>query len=498
MKYKKGDCMYSLLSIILLLCLWNSILFFNQSLGINVILFTIPMCLFLIYVFKNKQLIKNKKGLLYVIPITLLSLSYFIYDNEIFNILNRLVITLLYIFMFIYTINPTYKICNIISNIFSIIFEPFGKIDNVFRLIKSNKKEKSHNKNIGKLLKSIIIILPIVLFIIYLLSSADEVFRIFFNDIFEWIKNLTLERIIFELISRGIIIFILFTYISSILNYIIFNYKNVNNSPKVINKEYDTTTIKMLLTILNVIYIFFDIIQIRSLLLHKMTMDITYSEYARRGFFELLVVSLLNLIFILIAKKQENKNDSTYIKTNSIIMVFLTLIIIASSFIRMYMYQDAYGCTFLRLMTYVVLITEVLMLIPTIMYILDSKVKILRYYIPIAVFMYTLVNLLPINGYITKYNIDRYYKTGKLDIEYLKNNSADNIEELINLYNKTDDENIKEELYVYLTNKDNFKTRYSYFSYKTYRSYNDKKINIQEFNISKFRAHNKLVKNNFR
>jgi len=392
--------------------------------------------------------------------------------------------------MYIYTVNPTYKLGNIITNIFSLIFEPLGKIDNVFRLIKSNKKEPS-NKNLGKILKSCAIIIPIVVFIIYLLSSADEVFRIFFNDIFEWIKKLTLERIIFELIGRSIIIFILFTYISSVLNYLIFNYKNVNNTEKIINKEYDTTTIKMLLTILNVIYVFFDIIQIRSLLLHRMTMDITYSEYAKRGFFELLVVSVLNLIFILIAKRQESKKDGVYIKANSIIMVFLTLIIIASSFIRMYMYQDAYGCTFLRLMTYVVLITEIFMLIPTIMYILDSKVRILRYYIPIVVFTYTIVNLLPVNGYIAKYNIDRYYSTGKLDIDYLiYEGSSDNIPELIKLYNNAKDEDIKDKVERYL--KGNKSSRYYY------RTYKDKQMTIQEFNISKFRAHNQLIENNFR
>ncbi len=487
--------MYSFLSIVLLLCLWNSILFYSQSLGVNVVLFTVPLCIFLVHVLKNKELIKNKYGLIYIIPIILLSASYFIYDNNVFKVLNVFVITLLYIFMYIFTINPTYKLGNIITNTFSLIFEPFGKIDNVFRLIKSNKKEKS-NKNLGKILKSIAIIIPIVLLIIYLLSSADEVFRLFFNDIFEWIKNLTLERIIFELIGRGIIVFILFTYISSVLNYLIFNYKNVNNTEKVINKEYDTTTIKMLLTILNVIYVFFDIIQIRSLLLHRMAMDITYSEYAKRGFFELLVVSLLNLIFILIAKKQENKNDGIYIKANSIIMVFLTLIIIASSFIRMYMYQDAYGCTFLRLMTYVVLITEVFMLVPTIMYILDSKIKVLRYYIPIAVFAYTIVNLFPVNGYIAKYNIDRYYSTGKLDIEYLTYyQTSDNIPELIKLYNKTDDEDIKIKLEKYLKGTSTNRYTNKYYSYGIYK---DKKMTIQEFNISKYRAHNQLEKNNLR
>ena len=53
----------------LLLVVLNSILIVNQSLGINVILFTIPLLVFLYYYLKLNKLIKNKKGLLFFIPI---------------------------------------------------------------------------------------------------------------------------------------------------------------------------------------------------------------------------------------------------------------------------------------------------------------------------------------------------------------------------------------------------------------------------------------------
>ena len=57
---------------IIILCIWNSILFFDNSTGINVVLFTIPLLIYLFYVFKINKLIYNKWGLLFFIPIIIL------------------------------------------------------------------------------------------------------------------------------------------------------------------------------------------------------------------------------------------------------------------------------------------------------------------------------------------------------------------------------------------------------------------------------------------
>ena len=62
----------------LVLVILNSILIVKQSLGINVILFTLPLLVFLYYYLKLNKLIKNKRGLLFFIPIIILSCMYFL------------------------------------------------------------------------------------------------------------------------------------------------------------------------------------------------------------------------------------------------------------------------------------------------------------------------------------------------------------------------------------------------------------------------------------
>lgn len=465
--------MNRLLLYILILSIWNSFLFFNNNLGLNVILFIIPLLGFIVYSLSKYKKLVNKKGLLLMIPIILLSISYLIYDNSFFKGFNVVIISTLFLLTYIYTINPTYYLKDIVLNCFSLVFEPLSRIGNIFRLIGAAISERLKiSDSTKKKIKSFIIIIPVIVVVLMLLSSADMMFGNIFSTFFDLIDTLTLSD---EIFPRCIQIFILFMYMGCVTNYLLFGYKK----DKYVSKEkVDGYTIKMLLIILNVIYVIFDIIQIRSLIFHHVSANIVYSEYARSGFFQLMFISFINLFILLISKKCKNKEYEKFNNIMSIIMVGLTLIIIISSVLRMHLYECAYGYTLLRLLVYVILFTETVLLIPTICYILNPKIKILKYYLIIITVVYTLVSLSPVDSIIANKNINRYYHDEKLDLDYLKNNCTDNIELLISLYNKCDDKNIKFRLEIYFT---------SLYEEKE----ND---NILEFNISRNNALKEIEK----
>ena len=428
---------------LLLLCILNSILLYGQSLGINVILFTVPFLIFLVVYLKINNLIKNKKGLLFTILILILSVIPTFYSN-IFILLNTLVIPILYILLFIYTINPTYNIIDLLKKGVLQIFLPVGKIGNFFRVVTSGIRDKIKiTDKTKKTLKALLIVIPITLLVLWLLTSADMVFGNYFSNIFKIFDYIPNNNII----QRTIIVLLLFTYIGSTLIYSISPEETETK-----RKNLDYFTIKLLLTVLNIIYVVFDIIQIRSLLLHHVGNTITYAEYARQGFFQLMFISVINLIIILLSKSTK---ETKYNKIMSIIMIFLTLIIIASSFIRMYLYESTYGYTLLRLGVYVILITEVLLLIPTIIYIFNSKFNILRSYLYIVTFVYTFINLFSIEKIITENNIKRYYIKNDIDIEYLENYNYDNIPKLYELFKKTDDKELKQRIVFYFCHMKN-------------------------------------------
>lgn len=449
---------------ILILSILNVILFYGKSLGINVILFIIPIIIFIYNIIKKN--IKNKSGLLFIIPIILLSISYLLYDNELFKLLNVICIPALFILMYIYTLKPTEKLTEILNDSVYLAIEPLNQIKTLYKTIKEIINNKLKNTKINtKKIKSIIIVIPIIIVVLFLLISADLMFENLFTNAFKIFENIKIEIIIGKILA----IIILFTYLGGTIIYLskYKEIKRIQNKPL----KVDNYTIKLLLTVLNIIYLVFDIIQIKSLVFHQVSMDITYAEYARRGFFQLMIISIINITILLISKQSKEYNK--YIKSMSIIMIVFTLIIIASSFMRMYMYENAYGYTIARLLVYIILITEVILIIPTIIYIF-KKINILKYYLIITITMYTIINLLPIDYFIARNNINRYYKTGKIDVEYLKNYNYDNIPLLVELNENLEE---KESLKEYLI-----------------EIKNQEKTNIIEYNISKQKAYKALEK----
>lgn len=465
---------------IILLGIWNSILFYGKNLGISVVLFVLPLIIFLYYVLKTNKKINNKKGLLLIIPIVLLTISYFIFDSTFFNILNALIIPILIILMFIITIKPTNEINIIIKNFLEIIVKPFSHISRIMNIIMeslSNKIKISYTTK--KLFKSILIVLPLLLIVLVLLSSADIIFGNIMSKIFnvEYLKELFRFQTIKNLLYRIMIIVIFFIYIAATINYLLFTYsKEKEVVEKTLTKK-DNFTIKVLLSTLNIVYLVFDCIQIKSLLLHSVSSNINYAEYARQGFFQLLFISLINIVILLISKRFEDKKDKSknrYVQVMSLIMVILTLVIIVSSFLRMNLYENEYGYTFLRLLVYITLITEVILLIPTIIYIFKPNFKVSKYYFIMIITIYTLINFINVDGIIATRNISRYYEKNDIDIEYLENDNTNNIPMLIDFYNKVENKEIKKELKKY------------------FKSLDIEMNGFQEFNLSKYYAQQKL------
>ncbi len=452
---------------IFLLTILHSVLFYSKGLGLNVILFMIPLLIFLVYILHKQKKIVNKKGLLFIIPILLLSCSYFVYNNALVDTvsLTSIAIPTLILLMFIYTTKEVDNIKQLITRTTYLVFEPLNCIGKFYNIVKMKINERLKlSDSSKKVLKSVLIVLPIIALVLLLLSSADMIFNNMFTSFFKVFKNIKINSII----GRIVIGFIFFTYLGAVINYLLFSFDKLKETNSE-NKKIENFTIKLLLTSLNIIYLVFDFIQIKSLMLHKVATSINYAQYARSGFFQLMFISLINISIILISKYA--KEETKYSKVMSIIMVFLTLVIIISSILRMHMYEAAYGYTTLRLLVYTTLFTEIILLIPTIAYILNSKVKVLTYYIVIITIAYTLVAISPIDHIIANNNINRYYEKHKIDIRYLENHNADNVPDLIELYNKIEDIKLKEEIRGYL---------------ETNIFYNTK--GFQEYNISKTKA----------
>lgn len=469
----------------LILSIWHSILFWDKEIGLSALLFAIPLIYVTVKILKGKT--ENKKALLLSIPIILLSSTYFLFNNSLFNALNIVIIPLLYIIMMMLATTKELKVKSIIFKILAVIIEPFNYFGEVIvelknKIFPSQEKEGTQGKREKKnIIKAIILTGFIVIIVLILLASADSEFASLFLDILDAIINLSLPSLVIRI---GVII-LLFFYISSFFINILSKgngLSEINNEEE--NSKKENLTINMILTTLNIIYLIFCFTQIKQLLTVE---DIIYSEFARKGFFQLMLVTLINLIVILKATSKdlkETEKQKKYKKTMCIVMIIFTFILIILSFAKMNLYISQYGDTRLRLLVNFTLLTETILLIPTSLYIMNSKINLAKSYLIIITTMYCIINFANIDNVIAKRNVQRFEETGKIDIWYLTGelDKATVVEEVYKLKSIKPEAEIQNE-YI----KNNLNTYINKFIEDT-KSELPEKISIQEFNLTKWKA----------
>ena len=476
-----------------ILAIVHSILFYGQKLGISVFLFTVTGLFFFIHLLKKYDKIKNKKALLISIPILILSTTYFIFNNTLFNILNIIVILFLFLIMTVVSILGQLYPGRLIENFFVLFLGPLEELPNSVKEVKNcfikkqEKEEKNEKKElVKKILKGVLISLPIVILVLILLSSADEMFASLFKNIFKHLADLLDMESVFDLFARIVIIVIITLYFVCMAIKIMKN-QFVNTKGVMENKiKIEGTTTATLLTILNIIYLAFSIIQI----IHLKTDTISnYANYARTGFFQLMTVSFINFVVILVTKnnkKEIETNIKKYEKIMNVLLAVFTVVILITSIVRMNMYETAYGFTYLRIIVNIIQITELLLIIPTIIYIIKDKFNLIKWALIISLGVYIIANFVNIDYIIAKGNIDRYFKKGEerknIDLYYLEENtSTDALIEITRLL-ETKDEDLKIEVNNYL--------------YDKYMELMQDDVTFQNFNLSRKRAKEELEKLN--
>lgn len=406
-----------------ILAILQSILFYGKEIGISMLIFSIIGNGLISYILIRKNKIKNKKGFFLIIPIILLSSTYFIFANTTFYIANIFIIILLNIMMYAIAITPKNYLKGYIVDSLKLLKDTITGLKEGIDYTKEKSKENTKNKrkiekeNVKKIAISLLIVFAVVGVVIGLLISADSIFANIFENIASIFKNINISSTLNFVIR---LILIVATYIL-ILSFILKLNKEYNYQAKELkakNNKY-AFTIKLLLIALNIVYLVFCFIQIESLFAKiNIDSDFNYASYARTGFFQLMFVSFINFAVILLSNKfNENKEKS--IKILNLFLVIFTIIIAISSMYRMYMYQMEFGLTYLRMFVYIILITEILTFAPIIIYIFNEKFDFLKCSFAIWVCMYCAINFINIERIIVDTNVNRVSDTRKIDYEYI-------------------------------------------------------------------------------
>lgn len=284
--------------------------------------------------------------------------------------------------------------------------------------------------------------LPLLSVIILLLSSADMVFNYYLGNLTEIFDNINIQEFIVHSILILIISFYLLGYIWGFKNE-----KKISTSELSISVvKWEPITIITVLVALNILYLFFTIIQFSYLYggdIITLPANLTYAEYARKGFFELAAVTFINFIIVISCQKNIKEDNIKLLKmTNFLltVLVLFTLNMLFSANFKLNLYESSYGYTFLRVAVHLFMLLLFILSLIVAVGIWYRKVPILKSIIVLTIVMYTVINYINIDGFVARKNIERYYETGKVDAYYLTTLSNEAVPYLIELRDNSDSE----------------------------------------------------------
>lgn len=326
-----------------------------------VVCFIIPSLLlllgYLVVVFYLKYEI-NPKAYYLLIPILLIECSDLIIPIDFSNLLLNLIMLFILIPMFfmIALNKDRYISRKVFSWPWILAFTNSIRNCKAIQMFKTDKKVDANK--LSKIFFGCLVGIPIALFILDLLMSADRYFESFLESFLANFHDIDfLDSAVSFIFSTTFSFFLIYNiYANSI--------RLRGISQKTTCKDVDAIITRTVLVIVNFVFVLFLFSEISKLTVNflKVPALYTHASYAREGFFQLLFVTLINFSIILYLVYYTNiVHQDKIVKRLLYLLIFFSILLIFNSYYRMYLYINEYGFTVLRLQVILFLFMELLL-----------------------------------------------------------------------------------------------------------------------------------------
>lgn len=422
----------------LFLGLLHNVLFYEKGIGLNVPLFIILAIaggVFLI-AYSNKRLDKKNVFLL-LLPAVFFAGMVFARSSDLltlFNIAASFLLLLLCVKTFLDKDLRTYlpldyaKIILLPLGFIKSLIETISKIFNSPKVLRNSPKTQ-------EVIRGVVMAVIAVSIFFFLFASADDVFRKVFSNFYIFELNE-------ELFSRASVIAIITAIFIGVFGHIVSKSEQVSPTASIPrDRRLGAIETMIVLVATNGLFLIFIVLQLAYLFggeSRVASLGITYAEYARKGFFELILVAFLAFLMISVAEKRIVQKEHSHLLSFKLLSLFLlsqVIIILVSAFTRLSLYENAYGFTNIRLYSHVFMVW-VGIVVALMAYTVISNQKREKFTFQIyllSVLFLAGTNFLNPEKVIAKYNMDRYRDTGKLDTAYLASLSDDALPETVAL-----------------------------------------------------------------
>lgn len=247
--------------------------------------------------------------------------------------------------------------------------------------------------------------IPLAVIVLSLLSSADIVFDGFLRRLFDW----DLPDF-FETFFRALGLFLL----ASLAFYgaLCAQTDRPESAEQKGVKKANTLVAITFTAVLAIIYALFCGIQIAVFFggnVSALPDGYTYAEYAREGFFELLVVSGINLLLVIVSQRRFAMSRAL-----RILLTFIsacTYLMIVCSAQRMLLYVSVYGFTFLRLLVLWFLAVLAILMGGTLWTVYHPGFRLFTFSVGVCLAMWLLFAFARPDRIAARYNFERFGPT---------------------------------------------------------------------------------------
>jgi len=372
---------------------------YKNDAGIAYPLFVIASLVFLHFCFKKLEMKWKKESIFYMASMMLLSISTCCTDDAGIIFFNKIGVFLLTISLLLGTFYDTKKwnlgkyVCAIVKVCIMAVGEvPRPFVDAIWYC--KNKLDKKNCKYLYVLL-GVGIAIPVFVVVFLLLMSADVVFRNMADNLLSVLNFGDICVIVFLLAFMFLATYSILTYLC----------RRTIKEEVVDSRKWEPMIAIPVASILSVLYVVFSGIQIVYLFIGNMQLpaEYTYAEYAREGFFQLLAVSIINLIIVLMGLYFFKPSKG--LKIVLTIMSLCTFVMIASSALRMIIYIQYYYLTSLRILVLWSLVVLTLIFVGVVVYIIRERFPLFRYSMIVVTSLYICLSFSHPDYWIAKINL---------------------------------------------------------------------------------------------
>ena len=376
-----------------------------------------------------------------LVAIGLVALSYGLYDNVVLQVLNVPLLCLLSALQLTaMTGNRLYEMASagtVVDALNAMVAMPIVNIPAPFTVLMQGGKAENRKKATPVLI-GVLIGLPILLLVGALLVSADFLLDTLLRD---FLRNFHFSQHIVR---------ILFGILLAIPLYGLFfalRHGKAEAKPADVSRlqRADPRTFVTVMAMVSAAYLVFIGVQFGYLFnafSRLLPQGFTYADYARRGFGELVVVIIINLVILALSMGVSRRGTGAQgaLKGMETGLVALTLLLCASELAKMALYMDAYGLTQLRVYVTWFIVLCVAFFVALCVKVYLPRFRLIRFCAGAFLVWYLALNLVDIDARIAQYNVWAYRagQTKSVDVQMMYDLSDSAVPYLVELTGEKD------------------------------------------------------------